>query len=316
MADADNIQSIIDKVQKLLALAGNNTNENEAAAATEKAMALLEAYNLDMAVIGKTGKGQQRNDTRLKGGLYGWQRNLWDSVARLNFCNYWFIRGLARGSVYEHRILGSQANVASTKVMADYLQQAVERAARDYAKLQYPGQSIFIREMIAFREGMSRRLCERLERKRWDTLNEERAKAEEARRNQPAGTGGTGLVLASVIQTEEDLNNDYEMGWEPGTSAARRAEREAKKAAADAILKAWELANPEEAAAQRKAKEEEDAKWWADYKAKNANKPHRERKLTAEEERQRLSTFGAGYRKGDDVGFDKQVDKNSQRRIG
>jgi len=45
--------SIIRKVQSLLALAGNNANEQEAALAMEKAQELLAKYNLDMAEIGQ-----------------------------------------------------------------------------------------------------------------------------------------------------------------------------------------------------------------------------------------------------------------------
>ena len=42
-------QEIMNKVQKLLALAGNNPNENEAQAAYAKAQAIIAEYNLDMS---------------------------------------------------------------------------------------------------------------------------------------------------------------------------------------------------------------------------------------------------------------------------
>lgn len=317
--------AVIAKVEKLLALAGNNTNEAEAASATAKAMELLAAYNLDMAIVGKTAKGSQRKDTRLKGGLYGWQRSLWNAVAKLNFCSYWYIRGLSRGSTYEHRILGRTENVAATKVMADYLQQAVERYARDYAAKAFPGQSIFIREMIAFREGMATKLYYRLELMRGERLAEDKRKQDEARARHSSGDGsGTGIVLASIIQTEEDLNTDYLNGYEPGTTARRRAEADARRAAAMAAAEAWELAHPDEAAAKRAADKAASDKWWAEHAKKEEAKARRRAKQptteryraeTPEEQRRRMSTFGAGYAKGDEVGLDKQIDNTNRERI-
>lgn len=44
-----NEQEMMNKVQKLLALAGNNPNENEAQAAYAKAQAIIAEYNLDMS---------------------------------------------------------------------------------------------------------------------------------------------------------------------------------------------------------------------------------------------------------------------------
>lgn len=44
-----NEQNLMDKVQKLLSLAGNNPNEHEAQAAYAKAQALIAEYNLDMS---------------------------------------------------------------------------------------------------------------------------------------------------------------------------------------------------------------------------------------------------------------------------
>jgi len=44
-------KNIIEKIQKLLALGGNNPNENEATNATRMAMDLLAKYNLSMSEI-------------------------------------------------------------------------------------------------------------------------------------------------------------------------------------------------------------------------------------------------------------------------
>jgi hypothetical protein len=325
-------QAVVEKVQKLLALAGNNPNEHEAEAATQKAMDLLSAYNLTMHHVGKsqsttTGK---RDDKKRKGGLYGWQRSLWASVAKLNFCLYEAHKGLAAGSQYEHRLIGSEVNVISTEVMAEYLQQAIERRAQSWAK-ENGYKSVFVREAIAYREGMAKTICHRLEELREQRLREEREK-------QTAGGNGSGteIVLADVIHAEEDYNNDYLYGYEPGTHARRRAERNAAQAKATAEYKAQMAEHdrkmaedPEYAKAynERAAKSEAS---WAEYRRqanakaearerrrmKNAGKPGYDdlgykiqyRQMTAEEHRASLSSFGEGRRDGEKVSLHKQAD--------
>src|SRR5258708_26817647 len=51
----ENIASIIGKVQKLLSLASNNTNENECKTARELADKLIQQYRLSMADIESNG---------------------------------------------------------------------------------------------------------------------------------------------------------------------------------------------------------------------------------------------------------------------
>lgn len=329
---------VIAKVQKLLALAGNNTNEHEAQAATQKAMDLLSAYNLSMHSVGKPQVGK-REDKRKKGGLYAWQRELWNAVCNLNFCMYWSIKGLTAGSSYEHRILGSEVNVVSAEVMADYLQGAIERLAQAWAK-KNGFKSVFVREAIAYREGMAHGLVLRLNEKRRLQDEADKAAQEEHRRNNPTGNG---IVLADVANSEADLNTDYINGYEPGTTARKRAEAEARRAAATAAY--WEQVNAEKAKraadpaydAACKAKEEESHKasdaYWAAADAKsdaatrrrmkNANKPGyddlgyklRYRLETAQESRQRMSSFGEGHRAAEKINLDKQVDKSKTKQV-
>lgn len=320
--------AVIAKVEKLLALAGNNDNEHQAAAASAKAMELLAAYNLDMAQIGKSGKGSQRSDTRLKGGLYSWQRDLWKYVAELNFCLYRSIQGLTKGAVYEHRVIGSHVNVVSAKVMADYLQQTVERLAQEWAKGQ-GFKSVFVKEAIAYREGMAERLTERL----WDLRRERLRKDEEAKAGRPStGTPGTALVLADVLQTEDDLNHDILWGDPPGTRARYRAEHAARQAAAEAAAdQALRERDEAEAAdpmlrAMREAEEEDaartrDAEYaaWCKRQARNEKRRkgdgQRYRAETPREQRRRMDEFSHGYERGADIGLDQQVDRHEHKRL-
>lgn len=319
------MDAIIAKVRKLLALAENNTNEHEAATAATKVQELLEAYNLDMAIIGKaTNTFAPRQNERREGGLYKWQRNLWYAVATLNFCRYWYLKGNKAGSTYEHQILGSHVNVVGTEVMAKYLEHTIERLARRWVAENRPGKSIFIKEAIAYREGMADRLCNRLWQARYEHEEAERKKAKEERERKAAQGVFTenALVLQDVVNTEEDLNTDHINGWEPGTAARHRKEREVRQAAVEremaeeARLQAeWDQLHPEEAAA-RKAKEEREAKEaGAAYRAKWESKTYRERKPTAEEKRRNLPSFSEGYQKGGDISLNRQIDEQAKRQI-
>jgi hypothetical protein len=302
--------SIIDKVEKLLRLAGNNPNEHEASAASAKAMALLEAYNLDMFTVERnSGKMGKREDTKFAGGLYPWQRYLWNEVAQLHFCRYWFIRGLRKGQAYEHRVLGRHENVVGTRVMAEYLQQTIERLAREWAGCP---QNYFTKSAISYRDGMSARLVSRLTELRYKRLREDEAKREEdAARARSSGTApGTAVMLADVAQAEEDANNDYLHG--EGFSAGVRARRAKAQADYEAQVKKqeeYDAAHPEEAAA-RKAKEEKD---WADYMKKQGKR--KQRAHSGPKYKGDVNAYWDGHAKGGEVGLDLQVDANATRRV-
>lgn len=313
---------LIKKIKALLETRG--CSEAEAQARTAKAQELLERHNLDMASLGSSGKGAQRSDTKKSGGLYSWQRKLWEGVAKLNFCYYFSLKGLKKGSVYEHRLIGSHANVIATEVMASYLQEAIEKLAQQWAKDNFY-KSVFVREAIAYREGMAARIVERLERRRWEQVNEARKAEEERKREQARGASANtshALTIVDVISSEEDFNNDYLNGWEMGTSARLRVEREARAAkwAAEHAEKQrrwdeWAAKNPEEAARLKAKADAENKAWYEKYQFKQSKAASRQRRLTPEEERMSLGSYYEGRRKGDDVGLDRQVDERATRRI-
>lgn len=343
---ADKTAAVIERVKKLLALAQGNANENEAASASAMAQKLMEDHNIDMAVLGKSGKGTQgaRSDKKEKGGLYGWQRDLWKACAELNMCVYWSIKGLERGSVYEHRVLGSEVNVLATKLMAEYLEQTTNRLAQDKAKRD-GYRSPFVRELIAYREGIASRLVERLRDLRRERIeNDERKKREAAAAaSHPSAAPGTSIVLADVIQSEDDLNTDYLHHLEPGTTAARRAERNHRMAMlanqqtlwAKGDREAFVAVYGEDTAKLYDAQAAREAKMAADWQLylqgkdnETYGKPKksrpsrstgggycRERKKTAAEERASLGTYSEGRLKGNSVGLDPQVSRQNKERL-
>ena len=315
--------SVIRKIEALLNTSGRT--EEEAALCIAKAQELLEKHNLSMADLGtsKTGAHGERKDNKRKGGLYKWQRTLWQEVAKLNFCHYISIKGLRAGDKYEHRIIGSPINVLATEQMADYLQATVERIAQQWAKDR--GINVFRREAIAYREGMTNRLSERL-----NTLREERIKEQERKqreedmrsRHPGAAPTSTALTIVQHSQNEEELNQDHLYGLEPGTTTARRLEREARYAALVAEREQWEKDNPEEAAAQAAQRKKEADDWWENYRKReerNAKRRkgtgYRTRQATPEEERAQMQEFHQGRTRADDIGLDQQIDKEDRREV-
>jgi hypothetical protein len=101
-----------------------------------------------------------------------------------------------------------------------------------------------------------------------------------------------------------------------GTAArwkAEAAERQVQREKALAELAAWEKAHPEEAAAKKRAKAEEDKAFWEKWNKKQRNRKERFRQPSNEEIRRSSRQFHEGRRAGDKVGLDPQVDTGSKR---
>lgn len=325
------MERIVDKVRKLLNLAAKNSNEAEAASAAAKAQELLAAYNLDMASVGQGGDDGKREDARQRGGMYIYERELWNAIAQLNFCMYFTTRGKMKNKAgklqwsFVHRVIGRTVNTIGSKVMAEYLQGTIERLCRE----RFPqNNQFFMREAVAFREGMSDKIAARLWQRRSEVLEEQAAKkAEEAERTKGAGTAFA-LTLVDVKANEEAGNYDFLHGegawarrqarseeWNKGYAERRAAEAKAE-AEADAAYAQWAAENPEEAAKEtakekarlKKEQEKAEKKW--------ANRRERYRAPTARERRQNSNYYDDGYRKGAEVSLDQQVgDRSNQRRI-
>lgn len=326
----------VDKIEKLMRLAGNNSNEAEAANALAKAQELLLAYNLDMAVVEQaSGQSTKRLDEQVSGGMHKYQRSLWSHIAELNLCMYWTQKNAVKeGSsaakkkrrwTHEHRLVGRQVNVATTKHMAFYLDQTIERLCRemlgsDNAKQYYS------RDAVAFREGIADRVIEKIRERREAAVDEEERKTrEEAQRAVESGfSASTALTIAGVTERERDANEDFLYGegysarkrqsqakWEAEWEERRKARAEAE-AAAEAAHAAWSAANPKEAA-------KEAAKERARERARERRDGGRGRyrfRQTASEMRESSGAYHKGYAKGESVSIDPQVKNDSGKRIG
>lgn len=142
-------QKALDRAMKVLEMARRKQgNEVEAEAAAAKFQELLVKYNLDAAQVEAAGgkASGKREEKKVRGGFYKHQAELWGWAAEINFCLHWCVsywektpvtRTRADGSTFSyneykrqkrHEIVGRTHNVAATIALAEYLEEAIERA--------------------------------------------------------------------------------------------------------------------------------------------------------------------------------------------
>src|SRR5262249_34208445 len=202
----------VDRIRKLLALA-TSPNENEAAAAAEKAQALLAEYNLSMADVIDTADDDA--DTQVVTDASGetlsqpWRRPLASAVAELFFCKYLFV---TQNGKDRHMFVGAKLNITVAMMTFEYLHMTVDRLARQGARgLPKHEQSPY---RISFRAAAARRLCWRL----YERLEDSRNKCTQT----PTGT--TLPALASLYDRAKAANQAF-IDKQYGTGLKSRTSR-------------------------------------------------------------------------------------------
>jgi hypothetical protein len=169
----DNQEKILDKVKKLLALAGNNPNENEAQQAANRAHALLAEYNLSLSDVESHSKFEDKfiTDSDLMTESLPWRRPLAAMVAKMYFCSYVFAfqkkptpdRACGYIRYDKHYFIGARHNVEVAKHMFSYLNDTIERLANE-GSMGYP-----MRERTpfrtAFKAACAGRVCTRIQQR-------------------------------------------------------------------------------------------------------------------------------------------------------
>lgn len=350
-------KSIVVRIQKLMAITTERgATEAEAAIASEHVQRMLAEHNITMATIeasgGDTGEGGKRTRENVgRRQVYKWQRNLMSAIAKLHFCLAIpkFRYRMHGPEIFDgYDLIGRVDNVTTTRVMFEYLLQTIERLAREDVGND-PSQ-FFTKYAHSFKEGCADRLVDRLEDKHRDIVEqqERQVREDQAKAKHPAATKSNlpAIMLKDVIQHEDDLNNDLRRGWEPGTTAAKRAkdeqaerDREAKQEKRLAEAKAMGLdddaayyysigydkerairtANarnepdepekPETEAQKRKREAREE-------RQRQRNREWWERREAREASRLDRTAYYKGNQAGDNVSLDRQVDKEKRVKIG
>lgn len=222
---------VIDRINKLLALAKDSgATEAEALLAMEKAQAIMDEHNLTMAELG-SGEGGQRSKEGFDGqAMFEYQRNMMAVIAEVNYCYVAVLYSYkTRGRrAIGYRLIGQQANVASTRVMFEYLANTIDRLVRDFNGGDYKLR--MSRSSISWCAGCAERLCERIKERHENFIAEQKKEADAKKRaaQHPASPshGALVVVMEDYAQKERDLNNDFKHGWEPGTTERERLSRE------------------------------------------------------------------------------------------
>lgn len=334
MAEQSNLsegdKKLYDKIAKLLNLANKNPNSEEATSAAAMAQKLIVQYNLDVAMVGQAGDriDGRREEMKVEGGFYQYQRDLYKAVAELNFCfhfveiyyvkrtadrtrtrtNAWGDKvtstryaGSSRAK-RRHRLIGKAINTAGTRVMCEYLLQAVERLTQDRLRKSdgtVDQTQLLSRSANSFREGAVANVVERISQQQEQDERARKAKAAKAQREAQAragqGSTATSLTLADVRKSEHEANYDFMYGdgaW--AKSEAEAKDRAAQRRRDREEYAAWAKANPEEAAKREK----------------EANKGRRQSWGRAERERPKdYGAFNAGYEVGSKISLHRQADQ-------
>ncbi len=333
MSDAAGNEKILDRIVKLLNLAANNPNAEEAASAAAKAQEIMTQHNLDMGSIErKSGTSDEKREKEaVEGGFYKYNRDLYSAVAKLNFCMHWLTkerinsalppknsgdrrRWKAAGSPNEwkilrpvHKLLGRRVNVAATKVMASYLEGAVERVLRDEMDTyNYDGKMLYSRWAMSFREGAVANIIGRIEeeRERAEKERELKAKEEKTRAAHPSAAPSTSTALTLVDYTESEAAANYDARYGEGAHArslAYRAKLETRWAEEDEAEECLKIFHPDEYAKV----EEANAKYWE-------REDRKERKARKDKD---WSAFRAGEKAGANISLNKQVDFEKRKLL-
>lgn len=136
-------EATIDKIRKLLALAGNNPNEHEAAAAAAKAQDMMREHDLSMSQVDikqdprTAGINKTQRETLAKAGKPGgWKVDLYKAVAETSGC--WAFVGKQR-SGYDGwgYMVGRAQDIEIAEYLYQYLVREIERLQDEFGKTRW-----------------------------------------------------------------------------------------------------------------------------------------------------------------------------------
>lgn len=361
MSDTQVTEALVLKLRKLMTLRDHaSATEGEASAAAGMVQDLMAKYNLSLHQIESAGTKDDGGRARRqhdRAAMYSFQRELMACIAKNNFCRHWIEEvqvphekkaGFTR-KAKRHFLLGREINVKSVEMVYDYLVETMDRV------LPYQGMEKRGKDALLWLAGCSDRLIVRLDaqREQAEEASKVQAAEEDVRSRHPgAASSSNALVLVDVYQNEEELNEDYMKGLEPGTTTRRRLEAEAKARARHAKIDelvatgvSWEdayyiasyghipdwvlksrvedelRANKRAAdASNQKSKPETDAqRRKREERAQRAESADNDRYYRSQRkyaERNCSDAYQQGARAGADIGLDRQVAEELKKRIG
>lgn len=163
-------KNIISKIEKLLALAGNNPSEAEAQAAMLKAQKLMAEHNLDMAQF--KDHPQEKKEAVVEY-FKGYHNTSWAISLAMVICNN-FRCNLLRASGYGLVFVGLKEDVAICKAVftfaADTLDKNMMKLRRQYRKQGLSTEGISGDYALGFIAGLKAKYREQVEKNNWGLI--------------------------------------------------------------------------------------------------------------------------------------------------
>ena len=186
------MDSIIAKINKLLALGERGGTEAEATAAMQKVHELLAKHNLSLDDVKDSPVAEEdyiQDETEGKRGQ-SWQDYIWTAVAKLYFCKH-LTRSGASG--VRHLVIGRPSNIAVVKYLAAYIVRTGEELARQAASDAESKQTF----RNSFKKGFAYRIATRVE---------EEIKNAKAGKMTDSVTGTALILLPLYDQSKRDID--------------------------------------------------------------------------------------------------------------
>lgn len=153
------MEEIIKKIEKLLKLAENNPNENEAMNAALKAQELIAKYNIQMEQIGNDKSSQKIVTEMHKGGKgYKWRYGLATTIAR-NFRCKMFVLGRDQVVFYGYEN-DAKAALATFSFLFKVGNKLAAKFYHEYKKQGHNTRGVLNRYLAGFCKGISEVLDE------------------------------------------------------------------------------------------------------------------------------------------------------------
>jgi hypothetical protein len=199
---------VIDRIQKLVALARGGGTEAEAEQAMKLVHALLAQHNLSLEKVLASRVGENRTDRvieTVEAANNPWERPIWHATASLYFCEFYFARcfdwsgrKLSTARI-NYSLVGKPHNILVARLMTDYFLTTIRRLARTEAR----GAPKISRRSFAhsFRVACAKRLSERI----WERKRETQ---EHPTPLDPANRDSLLPVLTSFYGAEEEANRE------------------------------------------------------------------------------------------------------------
>lgn len=182
-------KKLIEKIRNLMALAEDSgATQAEAEAAMGKAHELLAQHNLSVTDLNDTDEevGEDTHDN--KPWNQQWEKQIWLSIAHLNFCDMYTLNRGTRPHSYV--VIGRESNRIATQHVAEFVVNTGKRLALEHAQ-NNSGNSVSLSNN--FKKGFAAGVCLKA-----------RQIIEQAKTQK--GTPGTGLVLANLYDVTAHEN--------------------------------------------------------------------------------------------------------------